>query len=136
MSRADALTQAERIRTAVGRRSRWVIRYQLVYGTASLAMVLAFGLLDGWLRGAVSMAIWISVIAVLAVYAARQPIAHRGMALTHGVMIGAWAVLYGLVLGFGITFFPHDAAWWVAGAVLVASPGYVAAYVTSRKVRA
>ncbi|NJP96007.1 hypothetical protein HCN51_42355 [Nonomuraea sp. FMUSA5-5] len=41
MSGADLLAQAERITTAVGRRSRWVIRFPLVYGTAWTVMVLA-----------------------------------------------------------------------------------------------
>jgi uncharacterized membrane protein YjjP (DUF1212 family) len=132
---AAALAQAQRLKRSVDRRSRWVVRYQLVYGTVSFAMVFALGLLKGPLGVAVSMAIWMPAIGVLSVYAARQPVAHRGMAVTHGVMIGIWAVLYGLVLGVGITFFRGDLAWWLPGAALVALPGFGAACVTARRVR-
>ncbi|MEV5711875.1 hypothetical protein [Actinoallomurus sp. NPDC052274] len=131
-----ALAQAEQLKAAVDRRSRWVVGYQLAYGTASLAMVLALGLLGGRLGTVVSLAIWVPVVVALSVYAAQQPVAHRGMAVTHGVMVGAWGVLYGAVLGVGIAFFPGDLAWWLPGAALVALPGFGAAYVTSRRVRA
>jgi hypothetical protein len=131
-----ALARAEQLKTAVDQRSRWVVGYQMAYGTASLAMVLPLGLLSGPLGVAVSLAIWIPVIVALSVYAVRQPVAHRGMAVTHGVMIGTWATLYGIVLGVGIAFFPGDLAWWLPGAALVALPGFGAAYVTSRRVRA
>jgi hypothetical protein len=132
---AAALEQAERLKASVDQRSRWMVRYQLAYGAAPFAMVLTLGLLGGRLGTVVSMAIWIPAIVALSVYAARQPVAHRGMAVTHGVMIGTWGALYGLVLGLGIAFFPGELTWWLPGAVLVAAPGFVAAYVTTRRTR-
>ncbi|WP_331765713.1 hypothetical protein [Embleya sp. NBC_00896] len=131
-----ALAQAERLKESVDRQSRWVIRFQLAYGTMAFAQVLTLALLGGRLGAIVSTAVWVPLIVGLSVYAARQPVAHRGMAVTHYVMMGTWATLYGLVLGIGVAFFPGDPAWWLAGAVLVALPGFVAACVTSRRVRA
>ncbi len=131
---AAALAQAERLKTMMNRHSRWVVRYQLMYGAASFVMILALGLLDAPLGVVVSMVIWLPATTALSVYAARQPVAYRGMAKTHGVMIGTWAVLYGIVLYPGIRFFPGNLAWWLPGAVLVAVPGFVTAYVTYRRV--
>ncbi|MFF2654504.1 hypothetical protein [Streptomyces sp. NPDC058045] len=136
MDPAAALAQAQQLKTSVDRRSHWVVRYQLAYGTVSFAMVLTLGLLRGPLGVGLSMGLWMSAILVLSVYAARQPVAHRGMAATHGVMIGVWAVLYGIVLGFGVAFFRGELVWWLPGAVLVALPGFGAAWVTARRVRA
>ncbi|MFE0720778.1 hypothetical protein ACFW4O_24490 [Streptomyces mutabilis] len=130
-----ALAQAERLKKSVDRDSGWVIRYQLLYGATSFTQVLALGLLGGPLGVVVSTAVWVPLIVALSVYASRQPVAHRGMAATHGIMIGAWAALYGLVLGVGIAFFPSNVTWWLPGAALVSLPGFVAACVTSRRVR-
>ncbi|MFI6604501.1 tyrosine-type recombinase/integrase [Nonomuraea sp. NPDC050536] len=131
---AAALAQAERLKTMMNRHSRWVVYYQLMYGAASFAMVLALGLLEVPLGVIVSSVIWILAIAALSIFAARQPVSYRGMAKTHYVMIGTWTILYGIVLFLGLFLFPGDLAWWLPGAALVAAPGLVTAYVTYRRV--
>lgn len=130
---AAALGHTEQLRGSVDRRSRWLVRYQLGYGAASLLMVAALGLLHGPAGVVISGTCWVLVIAALSVYAVRQPVAHRGMALTHGVMIGTWGVLYAAVLIPGLTVFRDEPAWWLPGAVAVSLPGFVCALWTARR---
>lgn len=130
---AAALGRAEQLKGSVERRSRWLVRYQLAYGAASLLMVLILGLLDGPENVMASVTLWVLVIIALSVYSARQPVAHRGMALTHGLMIGTWAVLYAAVLVPGVTVFRGEPAWWIPGAVAVSLPGFACAFWTARR---
>ncbi|GAA4104982.1 MULTISPECIES: hypothetical protein [Actinomadura] len=131
---AAALEQAERLGTAVRRHGRWLVRYQLGYGVASFLVVLMLGVIDGPIGIGVSVGVWGVVITLLSVYAARQPVAHRGMARAHSLMIATWAALYGLVLSVGVTWFDGRLAWWLPGAVVVASPGLVSAYLTHKRI--
>ncbi|KAB2350964.1 hypothetical protein [Actinomadura rudentiformis] len=130
---AAALARADELRASVRERGRWLVRFQLAYGAMSLVAVLMLGLVD-WPAGIViSVAFWAVTLPPLIFYAVRQPVAHRGMARSHLVMMAAWTVLYLAVLMPG-TQMQGEPGWWVPGAVAVSLPGFVAAYLTSRRV--
>ncbi|MFI0357106.1 hypothetical protein [Actinomadura sp. 9N407] len=132
-SAAAALARAANLRASVEHGSRWLIRYQLVYGAAAFISVLLLGLISGPAGVAVSTGVWVVTIILLSVYAVRQPVAHRGMGLRHGIMIGSWALIYSAVLVPGITWFEGELAWWLPGAVAVAVPALLMAYLTARR---
>jgi hypothetical protein len=127
-----ALAKAGELRASVEHSSRWLIRYQLAYGAAAFASVLPLGLLDDLAGVAISVSFWLVAITLLSVYAARQPVAHRGMARSHGIMIGSWTLTYMAVLFPGVTWFRGEPAWWLPGAVAVAIPSLVMAWLTAR----
>ncbi|MDA8320656.1 MAG: hypothetical protein M0030_12730 [Actinomycetota bacterium] len=129
---AGALDRAERIRSAVESRSRWLIRYQAGFGAGSLVMVAMLAV--PWPAGLVaSVALWVMVVAALGVYAAVQPVVYRGMVREHLIMLGAWTLLYLVVLIVGVTTFRGDGSWWLAGALVVSLPGFGSAIRTARR---
>ncbi|KUL34961.1 hypothetical protein ADL22_29125 [Streptomyces sp. NRRL F-4489] len=130
---AAALARAAELGDTVRKGTRWSVRYQIVYGCAAGLMVLAIGLVKSPWGTAFGLAFWGAVVAGLSVYAARQPVARRGYGKRHAVLIASWGVLYGVVLAAGIAFFPGVAAWWVPGAVAVALPGLIGAYLEARR---
>ncbi len=133
MDATEALARAGALRSSVNQRSRWLIRYQLGYGGSAFVSVLLLGLFGGPAGVAASVGFWVIAIIALSVYAHRQPVAHRGMARSHGFMIAAWTLVYFAVLFPGVTWFEGDLAWWVPGAVAVAVPSLLAAYLTARR---
>ncbi|MGI8336040.1 hypothetical protein ACRYCC_39375 [Actinomadura scrupuli] len=128
-----ALDHAARLRATVDHRSRWLVRYQTVFGAAAFLMVLTLGMLDGPAGVIAGTAVWVAVIVALSVYAIRQPVAHRGTAVAHGAMLTTWGLLYATVLAVGTALFPGEPGWWLPGAVAVSLPGFVSAYLTSRR---
>ncbi|WP_067827428.1 hypothetical protein [Actinomadura kijaniata] len=129
-----ALDRAHALGAATDRRGRtWLVRFQLAYGVMSLVVVPLVGLFPGPVGAVGSMAFWVPCLTLLLVYAARQPVSHRGMAKTHLWMMAVWTALYLGVLALGSTVFTGVAAWWAVGAVAVASPAFVAAWTTARR---
>jgi hypothetical protein len=126
-----ALAQAEALQDEVHRRSRWYVRYLRLYGVAAFLMTLPLGFGKGWVIA--SLALWGAVIAVLSVYAVRQPVSRHGFGRRHGLVIGTWAVLYVAVLMPGVIWFEGELAWWLPGAVLVSLPALVGAHLEGRR---
>jgi hypothetical protein len=53
--------------------------------------------------------------------------------MAQGAMIAGWGLLYATVLALGTALFPGEPGWWLPGAVAVSLPGFVSAYLTSRR---
>ncbi|MFE1765066.1 hypothetical protein ACWDBF_33765 [Streptomyces angustmyceticus] len=130
---AAALDRMQRLSSTVRDGARWYVRYQLVYGCASAVLVLSIGLLDRPYGVTIGIGLWCVAIAGLSVYAARQRVARRGFGRRHGIMIALWGLLYGVVLAPGTMWFPGNLAWWVPGALVVALPGLIGAYLEARR---
>ncbi|MFF4606986.1 hypothetical protein ACFY12_30170 [Streptomyces sp. NPDC001339] len=130
---AAALARAQELSSKVRDSSRWYVWYQVIYGCASGLLVLAIGLLDHPYGVAIGITCWCLVIGGLSVYAARQRVSRRGFGRWHGGLIGTWALLYNAVLIPGCIWFPGVAAWWVPGALVVALPGLIGAYLEARR---
>jgi hypothetical protein len=126
-----ALAQARALQDQVHHRSRWYVRYLRLYGAAAFLMTLPLGFGEGWVI--VSLALWGTVIAALSVYAARQPVSRHGFGRRHGMIIGSWAAVYGVVLAVGVSRFEGELAWWLPGAVLVSLPAFIGAHLEGRR---
>ncbi|MBE3000509.1 hypothetical protein IDM40_17630 [Nocardiopsis sp. HNM0947] len=123
----DALERAGSVENRVRRGGRWLAGYCALYGTGSIAVVLAVGLAPhGPLRTGV-FAVFMVMVVVLVVWAATRPVKPRGFAWLHTGMIAGWAVLYTVALNVGLRAFPGDPAWWVPMAVATAVPPWVLA---------
>jgi hypothetical protein len=133
MEPATALARAQELDATVRSGSRWYVRYQLIYAGAAAVAVFSLGLLNSPSGVAIVTACWMSVIAALIVYAIRQPVTRRGFGRRHTIMILAWALLYQAVLFPGVFWFQGDLTWWLPGAVVVALPGLVGAYLEARR---
>ncbi|WP_159471364.1 hypothetical protein OG879_21885 [Streptomyces caniferus] len=130
---AAALDRMQKLSSTVRDGTRWYVRYQLVYGCAAAVLVLFIGLLERPYGVTIGSGLWCVAITGLSVYAARQRVARRGFGWRHGVMMTCWGLLYGAVLIPGTMWFPGDPAWWVPGALVVALPGLIGAYLEARR---
>ena len=130
---ANTLARAERLRRTVNARSRWYVRYQLIYAAAVLVTMPVLGLVGGPAGVAIAMTIWCAAIGGLSVWAARQPVSRRGFGPRHGAIIGAWAAIYVAVLIPGSTAFAGEPAWWLPGTVLAAVPSLAGAWLEARR---
>lgn len=127
------LARAEEVYVEVHRRSRRLIRHQAGFGAASLVAVLMVGMFDHPVVMVVSTGAWVAALTVLSACVLRQPVERRATSVTHSVMIAVWGLLFPGVLVVGLEMFPGQLAWWVLGAVVVALPGFVSAYLTARR---
>lgn len=133
MDAATALARAQELDSTVRSGSRWFIGYQLVYAGAAAVTVATLGALDNTVGVTIAVTFWIVTVAALSVYAARKPVSRHGLGRRHHVMIFAWTVLYLAVLLPGVSWFRGDLAWWLPGAVAVALPGLIGAYLAARR---
>lgn len=133
MEPAAALARARELDATVRSGSMWYVRYQLIYASAAAVAVFTLGLLSSPAGVAIVTVCWFIVIAALIIYALRQPVTRRGFGRRHTFMILAWAVLYQAVLMPGVLWFEGDLRWWLPGAVVVAAPGLVGAYLEARR---
>lgn len=130
---AAALARADQLKISVDDRSGWLVRFQLGFAAMSLIMALLLGLLPRPAGIVASLAFMVITLPVLIFYAVRQPVAHRGMARSHLLMMAAWTVLYLATITSGLRF-PGEPAFWVPAAVIVSLPGFAGAYLTARRV--
>lgn len=130
---ATALARAQELDSAVRSGSRWFVRYQVLYGIAAAVTVATLGLLSYPVGVAIATTFWLVTIAALSVYAIRQPVSRHGLGRRHQLMILVWTLLYIAVLFPGTRWFSGEPAWWLPGAVVVALPGLVGAYLAARR---
>ncbi|MEV0401860.1 hypothetical protein [Actinoallomurus sp. NPDC050550] len=133
MDAAEALARAQDLDSAVRGGSRWAVRYQLVYGVAIAITVAVVGLLGHPVGTVVGTVFWLVTLAALIVYALRQPVIRRGFGQRHSLALGASTMLYIVTLFTGTSHFEGDPAWWLPGAVVVALPAFIGAYVAARR---
>lgn len=130
---AAALDRARKLSSTVRDGTRWYVGYQLIYGCASAAQLLSVGLLDRPYGVAIGSSLLCVAVVGLGVYAGRQRVARRGFGWRLGVMLASWGLLFGAVMIPGTVCFPGVLAWWVPGAVVVALPGLIGAYLEARR---
>jgi hypothetical protein len=128
-----ALAQAEALQAAVNRQSRWYARYLMIYGTASFVLMLILGLAPRDIGEMIAWTFWGVVLSVLIIYTRRQPVARRGLRRRNGVIVAIWVVLYFLVFIPGTHWFQGDITWRLPGALVVALPAFVGAYLEARR---
>ena len=128
-----ALAHADLLGAKVRRHSQWYARFLVLYSVAALLVVLLIGLYPGPVGAIASMAIWAPALTGLSIYAVKQPVTRAGFTRRHLLIIGSWTALYLAVLFLGTAWFEGDLAWWLPGALVVALPGLIGAYVEVRR---
>ncbi|MFG2334455.1 hypothetical protein ACGFMM_33310 [Streptomyces sp. NPDC048604] len=98
---AEALTRSRAMEEKVRGRSRWYVRYLVVYGLAQAVLVPAVLLWHGPVAVAVSTTLFALCIAGLSAFAARQRAVRRGFGTRHVLIIVSWGVLYAAALLIG-----------------------------------
>ncbi|GAB3205260.1 hypothetical protein ACQEU5_02070 [Marinactinospora thermotolerans] len=128
-----ALTTAGVIDAKVRATGRWYASWAACYAVLTAGCTAVLGLFPGPGVIVVATLTWASAIALLTALAQRRSATvPRGQGRRHGMMILAWALLYGAVLLIGLYLFPGEPAWWIPGALLTAVPPAVAAWQTLR----
>ncbi|AQZ62596.1 unnamed protein product [[Actinomadura] parvosata subsp. kistnae] len=130
---AAALAHADGLGAKVRQRSQWYGRFLVLYSVAAFFVVLVIGLNPGPVGAIASMAIWAPALTGLVVYAFKQPVTRAGFTRRHLLIIGSWTALYLAVLFPGTAWFEGNLAWWLPGALVVAIPGLIGAYVEVRR---
>lgn len=109
-----ALARIDELAAQGRRAARWLARYYLVLGVASLLIAPAFGVLHGPAWTIVLTVLWGVLIVGISVYAGRQRTMVRGGGRIHGWVMAVWTLLWvvTVVIGSG-----YDLAWpwWLAG---------------------
>ncbi|MFF4321911.1 hypothetical protein [Streptomyces sp. NPDC001568] len=129
---AGALDRAAGLEKAARARSGWYARYLWIFAIGQLVLVpvalLWHGLASALVFGSVNTA----MVTGLSVYAARQRVVRRGFGLKHGLLIGSWAAVFGLVVALGTTVFRDDVAFTIAATLGCALPPALGAWSEGR----
>lgn len=111
-----ALSQADELGLRGRRSARWLARYYLVFGVASLLIAPAFGVLHGLAWTIVLTILWGALIVAISVYAGRQRTMVRGGGRIHGWVMTVWTLLWVVTVVLGSSYqLPWP--WWLAGGV-------------------
>lgn len=115
-SNADlALHQADQLAARAERSARWLARYYIAFGIASLLIAVGFGLLHGLVWTVVLTALWGGVITAISIYAGRQRMVRGGGRLHLTVML-VWTLVWVLTVLIG-TGFELAWPWWLGGGI-------------------
>jgi len=128
----DALEQATRLAARTQRSARWLARYYVIFGGASLLIALAFGLLHGATWTIVLTLVWVALVIGISVYAGRQQTMVRGGGRIHAAVMVAWSVIWVVTVISGATFdLPWP--WWLAGGVGMMASALIGAWTVLRR---
>ena len=140
----EALAQAQRLGARTQRSARWLARYYVIFGIASMLRerawleqyaALGFGLLRGRTWALVLTGVWLVLVLGISLYSSRQQTMVRGGGRIHAGVMAAWTVIWVITVTVGAS---NDLPWpwWLAGGVgMLASP-LVGAWVVLRRTEA
>ena len=129
----QALQQAAHLQGRARSASRWYTRYLVVYGVVSFVFASLFGVVGNRWGAAVLTPLWAVFVALLSAWSFRKKTAILGFGRLHGIVIGAWAVLWGITVLVGSNRYQGQLGWWVAGGAAMALPCFVGAVVAHRR---
>lgn len=116
-SNADlALHQADQLAARAERAARWLARYYIAFGIASLLIAVGFGLLHGLVWTIVLTVLWGGVITAISIYAGRQRTMVRGGGRLHLTVMLVWTLVWVLTVLIG-TGFELAWPWWLGGGI-------------------
>ncbi|ARZ69658.1 hypothetical protein M1P56_02175 [Streptomyces sp. HU2014] len=118
-----ALGRAAAVERAARDGSGWYARYLRVFAASQLVLVPMALLWHGATSAMVYAAANALLVTGLSVYAARQRVVRRGFGVKHGLVVGAWAVTFGLVVALGTTVFKDSLPFAAAAALACALMG-------------
>ncbi len=127
-----ALAQIDDLASRARHSARWLARYYVVFGVASLLIAPAFGLLHGpgWMTGLTVT--WVMLIVAISIYAARQRTMVRGGGRIHARVMVVWSLLWAVTVVLGSTYhMPWP--WWLAGGVAMLATCAVGAWTVMRR---
>ena len=136
-NQAEALLrQAEDTTTQARQAGKWFARYLAIFGIASIPL----SLLVAWSHGRPSVAIpimlgWVVLVAVAAIWSARQRGALMATKKISAVAFVAWGIAWGITVSLGASFFADSLLWWLAGGVVMAVIMFGAAAYATRRAR-
>lgn len=128
-----SLDRAAALERASLRGSDWYARYLAVFGGGQLLLVPSALLWHGPVAAAVFAVTQTLLVGGLSLYAARQQAVRRGFGVRHGLIIGAWGLLFGATLIVGLQVFPGSAAFAAGGAAVCALPSAIGAWLELRR---
>lgn len=127
------LADADRVREAVRRQSKWYVRYLIAYGIATIGAVIAAGFISGPVSAVAFAVVWTTFVAITSIWGNRFGATRRGFARTHMTWLAAWIVLYMAALFGGLAWFPHQLAWYLPAGIVASFPAFITAYLEARR---
>ncbi|ARF58290.1 hypothetical protein [Streptomyces gilvosporeus] len=129
----ETLGRAAELEKQVRARSGWYVRYLWMFAAWQLLLVPAVLLWHGPAASIGASVGNVLVVMALSAYAARQRVVRRGFALTHGIVMASWAVLYVLALVLGEAAFTDSPVFAAVAAVACALPLVTGALLERRR---
>lgn len=114
------------------RSARWLARYYLIFGVASLVIAPAFGVLHGPAWAIVLALLWAGLITAISIYAGRQRTMVRGGGRIHGWVMVAWTTIWVATVTIA-TSYDLSWPWWLAGGVGMLAACFSGAWVVLRR---
>lgn len=112
----EVLTQADRLAARTRTSARWLARYYVIFGFASLLMPLGFGLLHGVAWTITLLVCWLALIVGISVYAGRQQTMVQGGGRIHAAVMIAWTAIWVITVAVGSSRgLPWP--WWLCGGI-------------------
>lgn len=128
----EALAQADLLANRTASQGRWLVRYYLILGVASLLVGAAFGLFHGPVAMVTLVTIWMAVVVGISIYANTRRAVVRGMGRLHMTVMLGWSAAWILTVGFG-TGRNLGWQWYLFGGVLMLAVCLAGAYVAYRR---
>ena len=129
-----ALSQADELALRGRRSARWLARYYVVFGFASLLIAPAFGTLHGLAWTVTLSLLWAALIVGITLYAARQRTMVRGGARIHGWVMAVWTLVWVATVVIGSSF-ELAWPWWLAGGVAMLCTCMAGAWAVLRRTK-
>ncbi len=129
-----ALSQADELALRAHHSARWLARYYVIFGVASLLIAPAFGLLHGLAWTIVLTGLWGALILGISLYAAKQRTMVRGGARIHGWVMAVWTLVWVTTVVLG-NIYELAWPWWVAGGVAMLVTCFIGARAVLRRTR-
>ncbi|MFT4295515.1 MAG: hypothetical protein QM582_08890 [Micropruina sp.] len=127
-----ALAHADELAGQGGRSARWLARYYLVFGVASLLIAVAFGVLSGLVWTIVLTVLWAALITGISIYAGRQRTMVRGGGRVHAWVMTVWTLLWAGTVVIGSSYrMPWP--WWLAGGLALLATCAVGSWTVLRR---
>ncbi|MFJ9823745.1 hypothetical protein ACIRSU_05140 [Streptomyces sp. NPDC101160] len=130
---AEVLGRTARLESSARRQGGgWYLRYLLAFGGVQLFFVPAVLLWHEPAAFAVTMALYVSIVIALSVYASRQPAVRRRFGLRHSLTLAAWAAMFTTSMALGTSLLRDSVPFAVAATAACVAPVAVAALLERR----
>ena len=128
----EALAKADLLADQTAGHGRWLIRFYVIFGAASVLMAMAFGTFHGLVAVVSLTALWLVLVIAISIYANTRQAVVRGMGRLHALVMIGWTLVWVVTIMIGTS--KHLGwPWFAAGGVSMLIVCLVGAYAAHRR---